>query len=427
MSQKQVLAALDTEQGVKMTLSHLKRLYRIWELSKKNITIKRKKYVRDVLKKRQDEGKTQHRVRHKKSDQDVDDAVLQDILAISPRHFEGVGSSPGDIEILTPDAGSMALPDNVVRVDTHDQSIAVNAGGAGHNNGAIPLGLDAAVVDSAVDFQPQPAENDLHGEFEGPFASGPVDRSSEVPSTSTHDDNNRQAIDFSKDQTGQCCERTQQSHYHLQNPVTCTDDELGAIITAGVEGIPASPGSVSVGTVSPASESQQLDLEKYSHQYEENFERWIAGWKNEATSYFSYMMNPDIGQEDVIGTDAATIMRDVFEPGGIDLHLDPVYWSIEGGRPSYSARESSGETALDVTVASTVAFLERHFFELKPYIDRLPEKGRAVSYIPILVHLPKIQKEYGASHFFTVAATYFLLGLIYKSCVRGFEHQFFAI
>ncbi|KAJ6259608.1 Heat shock protein [Drechslerella dactyloides] len=101
MSQKRILAAL-AERGVQMTLSHLKRLYGIWGLSKKNLTMKRKLYVRNGIRKRQNNGKTAHVAKLRKSGRKLDQDEIQDIMAISPRHFEDVKPSPGDIEFLTP-------------------------------------------------------------------------------------------------------------------------------------------------------------------------------------------------------------------------------------------------------------------------------------------------------------------------------------
>ncbi|KAK6540723.1 hypothetical protein TWF694_008114 [Orbilia ellipsospora] len=99
---REIMEALKHEKGVIVDAHHLKRYLREWGISGKNLTKKRKVYIRQEIKVRQSEGKLRHGVRLHKTGRELSHIEINKILSASPRGFEHSEPSPGDIILFTP-------------------------------------------------------------------------------------------------------------------------------------------------------------------------------------------------------------------------------------------------------------------------------------------------------------------------------------
>ncbi|EPS37499.1 hypothetical protein H072_8760 [Dactylellina haptotyla CBS 200.50] len=99
---KEIMESLRAEKGIIVDAHHLKRYLREWGASGKNLTKRRKVYIRQEIQNRQSEGKYRHGVRLQKSGRELSSFEIEKILGASPRGFERTKASPGDILLYTP-------------------------------------------------------------------------------------------------------------------------------------------------------------------------------------------------------------------------------------------------------------------------------------------------------------------------------------
>ncbi|KAK6519327.1 hypothetical protein TWF281_003162 [Arthrobotrys megalospora] len=118
---KAIIEALKIEKGVLVEPYQLKRYLREWGGSGKNLTKRRKAYLRSEIAERERQGKRRHGVRFEKSGRELNKEDIEEIMATGPAVFQGnsgelasfsknlltwrldVSFSPGDVTVFTPE------------------------------------------------------------------------------------------------------------------------------------------------------------------------------------------------------------------------------------------------------------------------------------------------------------------------------------
>ncbi|KAK6524035.1 hypothetical protein TWF694_005702 [Orbilia ellipsospora] len=101
---KDIITALRVEKGILLKPYHLKRVLKVWNVSNKNLTIRRKLCVRNGIQERLVHNKPAPRVWFKRSGRELTQAEMDGIVGAADDVFQGVMPSPagGDIILSTP-------------------------------------------------------------------------------------------------------------------------------------------------------------------------------------------------------------------------------------------------------------------------------------------------------------------------------------
>ncbi|KAK6541066.1 hypothetical protein TWF694_008443 [Orbilia ellipsospora] len=101
LKQRAILQALKVERGVTLELYKLKRMLKGWK-AQKNLTIRRKLYIRNKIEKRKLDGKQTHRVILANNQREVTQEELDGIMSATVSFFKDVEPSPIDAVFSTP-------------------------------------------------------------------------------------------------------------------------------------------------------------------------------------------------------------------------------------------------------------------------------------------------------------------------------------
>ncbi|EPS42135.1 hypothetical protein H072_3839 [Dactylellina haptotyla CBS 200.50] len=405
--QKHIISALKTEKGVTLRPHNLKRLLEKWKISNKNLTLKRKLFIRNALENRRRNNKYVHRVKLGRSERELSREEIANLMAHTPNYFEGVQPSPGDVIINTPtptstypgtgDTEAHMLAESTVGGDlVFTQAINSLSIGADNQYSNYISGIDYIATDNVDDIAGDltvsgagwkgvlSAEQGLHDSGTLPQTNDTIEDLQEIISSGLIEfavGESHSAL-VSTDNQGSGSPSTEDFTLYFVG----LDDDSGDAVGESLE----------QGNVTP--------LAQYAQRNEHRFRDRVALWEKDASSYMQrvWKLSEDAGISQAAAAEKISLRDEeigVYDGLPYHIYAQILETQVDLGQHFDNYSEDN---------ASWIQFIEDNFSPIKESICQLPPNHFAREpFDTYVVHIPTLLKKYGPRHFFTACGHYF--------------------